>query len=216
VIAGVLISLAAWALDSAASSGDAKSDLTQAEAHILRGEANLKTKNYAEAKNDLLTARDLIAPAPGRASALSERVNSDLAKLPKSLLTIKKVNVKMLGDFAQLLIVPAMTRGIESGATTPKPKVLDFYADWCPPCQMLKPMVEKAKKQYEDKVDFVVLNADDGKTRVLMKQYDVAVLPTLIFVGTDGGVVDSAVGFSGDDNVIPGVKELLRAAAASK
>ena len=33
-------------------------------------------------------------------------------------------------------------------------KVLDFYADWCGPCQMLKPILEEVEKEHPD-VEFV-------------------------------------------------------------
>ncbi len=33
-----------------------------------------------------------------------------------------------------------------------KPVLLDFYADWCGPCQSLLPTVEKLSKEYEGKV----------------------------------------------------------------
>ncbi|MFI1743648.1 thioredoxin family protein [Thalassobellus sediminis] len=41
-----------------------------------------------------------------------------------------------------------------------KPVLLDFYADWCGPCQSLLPTVEKLSKEYEGKVEIQKVNVD--------------------------------------------------------
>ena len=45
-------------------------------------------------------------------------------------------------------------------ANQDKPILLDFYADWCGPCQSLLPIVEKLANKYEGKVHIQKVNVD--------------------------------------------------------
>ncbi|BBC23416.1 TlpA family protein disulfide reductase [Pseudanabaena sp. ABRG5-3] len=45
-----------------------------------------------------------------------------------------------------------------------KPVVIDVYASWCSKCQNIAPTVSELKKEYEGKVEFVVLDVSDKST----------------------------------------------------
>jgi thioredoxin 1 len=59
-----------------------------------------------------------------------------------------------------------------------KPTIIDFWADWCIPCKMTKPILEKLGKEYAGKVEFMPINADDS--REVLEQFQVASIPTVI------------------------------------
>ena len=42
------------------------------------------------------------------------------------------------------------------------PVLIDFYADWCGPCKMMGPVVEKAAETYEGKLKVGKVNVDDN------------------------------------------------------
>ena len=65
------------------------------------------------------------------------------------------------------------------------PVVVDFYADWCPPCRRLGPILDRLAVEFAGKVKFVKINSDQEPA--LAEQYNVTALPTVIFV--DGGQV---------------------------
>ncbi|MFT5016526.1 MAG: thioredoxin [Neolewinella sp.] len=64
-----------------------------------------------------------------------------------------------------------------------KPFVVDFYADWCGPCQALLPTVEKLAKEFAGKVDIVKVNIDEQ--RGLADKFGVRSIPALFFLEGD-------------------------------
>ena len=44
-----------------------------------------------------------------------------------------------------------------------KPVLVDFYADWCSPCKMIKPIVEDIANEYEDQVKVCKLDVDGNQ-----------------------------------------------------
>ena len=71
------------------------------------------------------------------------------------------------------------------------PVLVDFYADWCGPCKMMAPVIEKLAKEYEGKVKIGKCNVDDHM--ILAQKYRVASIPNMqIFKG--GQVVDQVIG----------------------
>jgi thioredoxin 1 len=72
-----------------------------------------------------------------------------------------------------------------------QPTIVDFWATWCGPCQMIGPIFEELSKEYAGKVKFAKVNVDENpKTPAT---YGVRGIPTLMmFKG--GQIVDQVVG----------------------
>ena len=58
------------------------------------------------------------------------------------------------------------------------PVLVEFTAEWCPPCKMLAPTLHALAQQYQGKLRVGLLDADDHPDYV--QQYGVMGLPTLI------------------------------------
>ena len=58
------------------------------------------------------------------------------------------------------------------------PVLVDFYADWCGPCKMMAPIVEKLAEEYDGKIKVGKCNTDDNMP--LTQKYRVASIPTFI------------------------------------
>ena len=71
------------------------------------------------------------------------------------------------------------------------PVVVDFYADWCPPCKMVSPILENLSSEYADKVKFVKVDVDDNPE--LASQFGIMSIPTVIFF-KKGSAQDAVVG----------------------
>jgi thioredoxin 1 len=72
-----------------------------------------------------------------------------------------------------------------------KPIVIDFWAPWCVPCRMTKPILEKLASEYKGNVDFLPVNADDS--RDVLAQYQVIGIPTVVAL-REGTVVGRVTG----------------------
>lgn len=56
--------------------------------------------------------------------------------------------------------------------------LVDFYADWCGPCQMMPPILQVVKEKFSDKL--IILKVDVDKNQKASAIYQVHSIPTLI------------------------------------
>ena len=74
---------------------------------------------------------------------------------------------------------------------SPEPVLVDFWAEWCMPCRLLAPTIEKLAKEYEGKVK--VGKVDTDSNRDVSIKYGISAIPTVILF-KDGQVAQKFVG----------------------
>lgn len=72
-----------------------------------------------------------------------------------------------------------------------KPVVIDFWAPWCMPCKMTKPILEKLAKEYSDTVEFMPIDADTS--RDVLEHFQVIGIPTVLTL-RDGKLIGRVTG----------------------
>ena len=79
-----------------------------------------------------------------------------------------------------------------------KKVIVDFYADWCGPCQMVAPILEEIAKEKPDiKVGKVNVDEENG----LAMKYKVSSIPFLA-VFENGALKNQSVGFQGKEKIL--------------
>lgn len=85
-----------------------------------------------------------------------------------------------------------------------KAVLLDFWSEWCAPCQMLSPILSEIADNYGDKIKVGKVNID--YERELSAAFNISSIPALFLI-KNGKIVKSAVGFR-DYN---GIEKMIKA-----
>ncbi len=92
------------------------------------------------------------------------------------------------GDVELIKTAEQFDRTVLEGTT---PVLVDFFADWCPPCKVLAPILESLSQDYTGRTKFVKVDVDESKD--LAGRYKIEALPTVVLF-SGGGEVHRWVG----------------------
>ncbi|XP_011385633.1 thioredoxin, mitochondrial [Pteropus medius] len=86
------------------------------------------------------------------------------------------------------------------------PVVVDFHAQWCGPCKILGPRLEKVVAKQHGKVVMAKVDIDDHTDLAI--EYEVSAVPTVLAI-KNGDVVDKFVGIKDEDQLEAFLKKLI-------
>jgi len=84
--------------------------------------------------------------------------------------------------------------------------VVDFYADWCGPCRIVSPVIEKLSSEYDGKARFAKLDVDGSPE--IAEKFDVASIPT-VMIFKNGQLVNRIVGARPADYYRGRIEEII-------
>lgn len=87
-----------------------------------------------------------------------------------------------------------------------KPVLVDFYATWCGPCQMMAPLLEQVGHQLKDRLQVVKIDTDRYPN--LAQRYGIQALPTLVLF-KNGEPVDRIEGLMQGPQLVTHLNSLL-------
>lgn len=79
-----------------------------------------------------------------------------------------------------------------------KIQLIDFWAPWCGPCRIMDPIIAELEKEFEGKVEFLKVNADEDPKQT--SDHGVMGLPTFVVL-KDGKEIGRKVGVTKKDDL---------------
>ena len=77
--------------------------------------------------------------------------------------------------------------------------LVDFYADWCGPCKMMAPIVEKIAEQASENVKICKINVDEASE--IASKYGVMSIPTFVAI-KNGKVLGTSIGVQDEEELL--------------
>lgn len=86
------------------------------------------------------------------------------------------------------------------------PVLVDFWASWCGPCQMIAPYIAKLAKDYAGKIKVCKINVDEAGE--IATRYAVMSIPTLM-IFKKGEVMEKRIGAMGSNDLAKFIQPYL-------
>jgi len=87
------------------------------------------------------------------------------------------------------------------------PVLVDFFAEWCGPCKMMGPIIEKLADEYAGKIKIGKMDVDANEK--IPAQFMIQSIPTLVFF-KDGKAVKQVTGYRSEEDLRAQLEILLK------
>ena len=84
-----------------------------------------------------------------------------------------------------------------------KKVIIDFYADWCGPCKMMSPIIDKIAEELGEAVKVCKANVDENQN--LAEKFEIMSIPTIL-IFKNGKMCRSFIGLTDKNEIMEAIK----------
>ncbi|MEM9265798.1 MAG: thioredoxin family protein [Cyanobacteria bacterium P01_F01_bin.13] len=129
------------------------------------------------------------------AGVLVQRLRNFLVVLVAVVLSVAIVlGLQTRTPSASLTDMAAVAIPLNQAVKNGKPTLVEFYANWCTSCQAMAGDLQQLKNEYQQNINFVMLNVDNTKWLPEMLHYRVDGIPHFVFLDGTGNDAGAAIG----------------------
>ncbi|MEA5496854.1 thioredoxin family protein [Limnoraphis robusta] len=133
--------------------------------------------------------------SPTQPSTLATRLRNLLITLVAVILSVAiLVGLRTDVTSTSLPELAEESTPLEVALNNGKPSLIEFYANWCTTCQAMAPELNRIKHEYENKLNFVMLNVDNSKWLPEVLQYRVDGIPHFVFLNDQASAIAQSIG----------------------
>ncbi len=124
-----------------------------------------------------------------------------------SLVLLLAFSVAILPASAETTRWYTYEEGMLDAGSAGKPVILDFYADWCPPCIAMEETTYPDPAVVSEMKDFIAIKVDTQKRIDIESKYGITYYPTVVFLDSQGKEVSRHIGYLGPLEMVDEIKQ---------
>lgn len=101
---------------------------------------------------------------------------------------------------------PVSKSEFEKAIKSKKLVLVDFFATWCGPCQMMAPAMKNIEEKYEKDENAEVLTINIDENPEIPAKYSIMSVPSFLYIKNDK-VLETIIGATTEDNLIEKIEK---------